>query len=120
MARMPRHHPVAVDAQKSKQMSMKEVPGNRGLLMLTSLAQKSEQQMAIIGYGRVSTDGQSLQSQTEALHLAGASRVYTEKLSGAYADRPQLAKAIQALGNGDTLIVLGPRHRREGLACVPR
>src|SRR5262249_17599664 len=61
--------------------------------------------MAIIGYARVSTDGQSLQSQTEALHLAGASRVYSEKLSGAYADRPQLAKAIQALGNGDTLIV---------------
>jgi DNA invertase Pin-like site-specific DNA recombinase len=26
-------------------------------------------------------------------------------MSGAYADRPQLAKAIQALGNGDTLVV---------------
>jgi DNA invertase Pin-like site-specific DNA recombinase len=61
--------------------------------------------MTIIGYARVSTDGQSLQSQTEALHQAGAGRVYSEKLSGAYADRPQLAKAIQALGNGDTLIV---------------
>jgi DNA invertase Pin-like site-specific DNA recombinase len=61
--------------------------------------------MAIIGYARVSTDGQSLQSQTEALHLAGASRVYSEKISGAYSDRPQLAKAIQALGEGDTLIV---------------
>ena len=61
--------------------------------------------MSIIGYARVSTDGQSLQSQTEALHQAGASRVYSEKISGAYADRPQLAKAIQALGNGDTLVV---------------
>ena len=61
--------------------------------------------MAIIGYARVSTDGQSLQSQTEALHLAGAGRVYGEKLSGAYSDRPQLAKAIQALGQGDTLVV---------------
>ena len=61
--------------------------------------------MTIIGYARVSTDGQSLQSQTEALHQAGASRVYSEKLSGAYADRPQLAKPIQALGNGDTLVV---------------
>jgi len=61
--------------------------------------------MTIIGYARVSTDGQSLQSQTEALHQAGAARVYSEKLSGAYADRPQLAKAIQALGNGDTLII---------------
>ena len=61
--------------------------------------------MAVIGYARVSTDGQSLQSQTEALHLAGAGRVYSEKQSGAYTDRPQLAKAIQALVEGDTLIV---------------
>ena len=62
--------------------------------------------MTIIGYARVSTDGQSLQSQTEALHLAGCGRVYSEKQSGAYTDRPQRAKAIQALGNGDTLIVV--------------
>src|SRR5262249_8361507 len=61
--------------------------------------------MAIIGYARVSTDGQSLQSQTEALHSAGASRVYSEKISGAYSDRPQLAKALAALGEGDTLVV---------------
>src|SRR6516225_9986245 len=61
--------------------------------------------MTTIGYARVSTDGQSLQSQTEALHQAGASKVYSEKQSGAYTDRPQLAKAIQALGNGDTLVV---------------
>jgi DNA invertase Pin-like site-specific DNA recombinase len=61
--------------------------------------------MTTIGYARVSTDGQSLQSQTEALHLAGCGRVYSEKQSGAYTDRPQLAKAIQALGNGDTLVV---------------
>ena len=61
--------------------------------------------MTIIGYARVSTDGQSLQSQTEALHQAGCGRVYSEKQSGAYTDRPQLAKAIQALGNGDCLVV---------------
>jgi DNA invertase Pin-like site-specific DNA recombinase len=61
--------------------------------------------MTTIGYARVSTDGQTLHSQTEALHLAGCAKVYSEKLSGAYADRPQLAKAIVALGQGDTLIV---------------
>jgi DNA invertase Pin-like site-specific DNA recombinase len=43
--------------------------------------------MTIFGYARVSTDGQSLQSQTEALHLAGASKVYSEKQSGAYSDQ---------------------------------
>jgi DNA invertase Pin-like site-specific DNA recombinase len=61
--------------------------------------------MAIIGYARVSTDGQSLQAQTEALHLAGCGRVYSEKQSGVYTDRPQLAKAIAALGEGDCLVV---------------
>jgi DNA invertase Pin-like site-specific DNA recombinase len=61
--------------------------------------------MSIIGYARVSTDGQSLQSQTEALHTAGCGRVYSEKQSGAYTDRPQLAKAIAALAEGDCLVV---------------
>src|SRR5215468_3745965 len=61
--------------------------------------------MAIIGYARVSTDGQSLRSQTEALHAAHCERIFAEKISGAYSDRPQLAKAIGALGEGDTLVV---------------
>jgi len=61
--------------------------------------------MTIIGYARVSTDGQSLQSQTEALRLAGASKVYSEKQSGARSDRPQLAKAVAALAEGDCLVV---------------
>jgi DNA invertase Pin-like site-specific DNA recombinase len=61
--------------------------------------------MTIIGYARVSTDGQSLQSQTAALQAVGRARIFAEKLSGAYSDRPQLAKALAALGEGDTLVV---------------
>ena len=61
--------------------------------------------MTTIGYARVSTDGQSLQSQTDTLHLAGCGAVYSEKQSGAYTDRPQLAKAIAALAEGDCLVV---------------
>jgi DNA invertase Pin-like site-specific DNA recombinase len=61
--------------------------------------------MTIIGYARVSIDGQSLQSQTEALHQAGCGRVYSEKQSEAYTDRPQLAKAIAALAEGECLVV---------------
>ena len=62
--------------------------------------------MAIIGYARVSTDGQSLRSQTEALHAAHCERIFAEKLSGAYSDRPQLARALAALAQGDTLVVV--------------
>jgi DNA invertase Pin-like site-specific DNA recombinase len=64
-----------------------------------------DRQMTTIGYARVSTDGQTLQAQTEALHQAGCARIFAEKISGAYADRPQLAKAIAALSAGDCLVV---------------
>ena len=61
--------------------------------------------MATYGYARVSTDGQTLQGQTEALPSAGCARVFAEKISGAYSDRPQLAKALSALAAGDCLVV---------------
>jgi DNA invertase Pin-like site-specific DNA recombinase len=59
----------------------------------------------IVGYGRVSTDGQSLESQLAALKAAGAEKVFSEKISGAKADRRALALAIKSLGPGDCLIV---------------
>jgi DNA invertase Pin-like site-specific DNA recombinase len=61
--------------------------------------------MTTIGYARVSTDGQTLQAQTEALQSVGCARIFAEKISGAYADRPQLAKALAALPAGDCLVV---------------
>src|SRR5690349_13628379 len=59
----------------------------------------------IVGYARVSTDGQSLEAQQAALKAAGAEKVFAEKESGAKADRKQLAKAIDTLGVGDILLV---------------
>ena len=59
----------------------------------------------IIGYARVSTDGQTLTAQQTALSDAGCEKVYSEKKSGAKTDRGQLAKAIAALADGDCLIV---------------
>src|SRR5215472_9370912 len=59
----------------------------------------------IIGYARVSTDGQTLDAQHAALMAAGAEKVYSEKISGAVTERRALARAIDALGHGDTLIV---------------
>ena len=61
--------------------------------------------MTTIGYARVSTDGQTSQAQTEALQAVGCARIFAGKISGAYADRPQLAKAIAALGECDCLVV---------------
>src|SRR5262249_688836 len=62
-------------------------------------------EMTTIGYARRSTDVETLQAQTEALHAAGCAKIFAEKISGAYSDRPQLAKALAALGAGDTLVV---------------
>jgi DNA invertase Pin-like site-specific DNA recombinase len=59
----------------------------------------------IVGYARVSTDGQTLGAQEAALKAAGATRVYSEKISGTVTDRRALARAIAALGQGDTLLV---------------
>jgi len=61
--------------------------------------------MTVIGYARVSTDGQSLEAQHAALTQAVAERVFAEKISGAVTDRKQLAKAIAALSAGDVLLV---------------
>ena len=59
----------------------------------------------IIGYARVSTDGQTLDAQQPALMQAGADKVYAETISGAITDRKQLAKAVESLTCGDLLIV---------------
>ena len=52
----------------------------------------------IIGYARVSTDGQTLDAQQAAL-------LFSEKVSGAKTDRAQLARALATLPSGDTLVV---------------
>ncbi len=57
------------------------------------------------GYARVSTDGQSVAAQVAALNAAGATKVFREVASGAKTDRPQLRRAIAALGSGDVLMV---------------
>ena len=59
----------------------------------------------IVGYARVSTDGQTLDAQQSALAAAGAERVFAEKVSGAVTDRKALGRAIAALCAGDVLLV---------------
>lgn len=59
----------------------------------------------IIGYARVSTNDQDTSLQLDALKAAGAERVYQESASGALRERPELNKCIDAMREGDTLIV---------------
>jgi DNA invertase Pin-like site-specific DNA recombinase len=61
--------------------------------------------MAQFGYARVSTDGQSLTAQMAELKAAKCERIFQEKVSGARADRKQLARLIAQLDKGDVLVV---------------
>ena len=63
---------------------------------------------SILGYARVSTIGQDLDTQLASLAAAGgdAGRVYTDKLSGAAnTTRPDLAALLDYARDGDTVVV---------------
>lgn len=59
----------------------------------------------LVGYARVSTRDQSPALQLEALTVAGCTRTFMEKASGAERDRPQLFAALDYIRAGDTLVV---------------
>lgn len=59
-----------------------------------------------IGYARVSTIGQNLDRQIAALRAQGIETIFREKASGkSLRGRPELEKAIDALGTGDVLVI---------------
>ena len=59
----------------------------------------------LIGYARVSTADQDLALQTDALTKAGCERLFTDKASGAKADRPGLAEALHFACARDCIVV---------------
>lgn len=60
----------------------------------------------LVGYARVSSTGQSLDIQQEALVEAGCEKVFAEKRSGRTAeDREQLVQVLDWVRDGDTLVV---------------
>jgi DNA invertase Pin-like site-specific DNA recombinase len=61
--------------------------------------------MTVYGYARVSTDGQTLDTQRAKLTEAGVEKIFSEKESGAKTDRKALRDALKALKPGDVLLV---------------
>src|SRR5271168_3619342 len=59
----------------------------------------------LIGYARVSTYGQTLDTQLGQLKSAGCARVYREKATGTRADRKELLKMLKHLAADDVVTV---------------
>ena len=57
------------------------------------------------GYARVSTVGQSLETQLHGLKAAGCQRIFREKVSGARVDRRELNRMLGAVTAGDVVVV---------------
>jgi len=78
----------------------------------------------IFGYARVSTRDQQLDAQLDALRDAGAERIFSDKISGAKADRPELTRLLDQLRPGDVIIVTKydrlARSLKDLLAIVER
>lgn len=59
----------------------------------------------LLGYARVSTFDQNPDLQRDALKATGCFRVFTDKASGTLDNRKELAKVLDQLRPGDTLVV---------------
>ena len=62
--------------------------------------------MPLIGYARVSTEDQTPLPQTQALKSAGCAEIHEEQASGGNRARPVLARVLERIGKGDTLVVV--------------
>ena len=62
--------------------------------------------MALIGYARVSTEDQTPLPQAQALRAGGCAEVHEEQASGGDRARPVLARVLERIRPGDTLVVV--------------
>ncbi|MFN4099236.1 MAG: recombinase family protein [Pararhodobacter sp.] len=62
--------------------------------------------MPLIGYARVSTEDQTPLPQSEALQAAGCAEIHEEHASGGNRARPVLARVLERIRKGDTLVVV--------------
>jgi DNA invertase Pin-like site-specific DNA recombinase len=61
--------------------------------------------MMLIGYARVSTKDQNIDTQRDALGSAGCEKIFTDTASGSIKDRDGLDRATESLRHGDILVV---------------
>ena len=61
--------------------------------------------MSRIGYIRVSTEHQETARQQEIMDSYQVDRIFSEKISGANKDRPQLKAMLDYVREGDTLYI---------------
>ena len=59
----------------------------------------------LIGYARVSTDGQNLNRQLDQLEATGCERIYQEKITGTKKERPELEKLLDHIRPGEVIII---------------
>lgn len=59
----------------------------------------------IYGYARVSTRSQELNRQLDILEKYNCNKIYTEKITGTKANRPELNKLKENVREGDTIVV---------------
>jgi hypothetical protein len=88
---MPQPHPFAA------------APAPKG--RARAVPKPTKPRVAVYGYARVSTGGQSVDAQSRQLRAAGAGKVFREVASGAKTDRAQLARLVSELAAGDVVMV---------------
>lgn len=59
----------------------------------------------VFGYARVSTQDQELARQIDALTKYGVDEVFTEKMTGTRANRPELNRLKDKVRTGDTVVI---------------
>lgn len=75
-----------------------------------------------IGYARVSTQSQELNTQVEQLESNGVDKIYSEKFTGTKTDRPQFQAMLESLNSGDEIVITKldrlARNTKEALTII--
>jgi DNA invertase Pin-like site-specific DNA recombinase len=77
----------------------------RYLIALCTMEAPASAQLHRVGYARVSSVGQNLDSQVDALQKAGCKKTFSDKMTGSRMDRPGWDQLMDYIRPGDALVV---------------